>query len=104
MQPAVGELPCQGLACGSREEVFMETVTTKGVPLTGTELDESAAHPRVSWGAIFAGTVVALGVWAMLYSLGLAVGLATLDPNDPSTLKSSGIFTGIWGMIAPLLA
>jgi len=82
----------------------METVTTREVPVTGTEVVESTAHPRVSWGAVFAGTVVALGVWAMLYALGLAVGLAALDPSDPGTLKSSGIFTGIWGIIAPLVA
>jgi hypothetical protein len=40
----------------------------------------------------------------MLYALGLALGLSSLDPHDPGSLKSSGAFTGIWGLITPLVA
>jgi hypothetical protein len=83
----------------------MASVTTREVPPYGTERTEfSPAFPRISWGAVFAGAVVALGIWAMLYALGLAVGMAVLDPDDPGTVKSSGIFTGIWGLITPLAA
>jgi hypothetical protein len=82
----------------------METVTAREVPFSETELVRSTAHPRLSWGAVFAGAVVALAVWAMLYALGLAVGLLVLNPDTPSTLRASSIFTGIWGMIAPLLS
>jgi hypothetical protein len=92
------------MAFVSRGEVFMANVTTREVPLSGPEVVETTAHPRVSWGAIFAGAVVALSMWAMLLAGGLAVGLTSLDPGDPSTLRSSGIFTGLWGMIAPLVA
>jgi hypothetical protein len=60
--------------------------------------------PRISWGAIFAGAVAALGLWLMLYSFGLAVGLTALDPDNPGSLKSSGVFTGIWGLVSPLVA
>jgi len=58
----------------------------------------------MSWGAIFGGAVAALGVWMMLYALGLALGLSSLDPRNPSSLKSSGAFTGIWGLVTPLIA
>jgi hypothetical protein len=59
---------------------------------------------KISWGAIFGGTFVALGVWILLYSLGLALGLSSVDPNDPGSAKSAGIGTGIWSLIAPLIA
>jgi spore maturation protein SpmA len=59
---------------------------------------------KVSWGAIFAGTVTALGLWVLLYSLGLALGLSSINPQDTGSARSSGIFTGIWGLIAPLVA
>lgn len=58
----------------------------------------------VSWGAIFAGVVFSLGIWMLLYSFGLAVGLTAIDPNDASSLKGVGIGTGIWSLIAPLIA
>lgn len=66
--------------------------TVPGVPL------------RLSWGAIFGGTFVALGVWILLYALGLALGLSSVDPNDPGSARSAGIGTGIWSLVAPLIA
>jgi hypothetical protein len=59
---------------------------------------------KLSWGAIFGGTFVALGVWILLYALGLALGLSSVDPNNPTSAKSAGIGTGIWSLIAPLIA
>jgi len=59
---------------------------------------------KLSWGAIFGGTFVALGVWVLLYSLGLAMGLSSVDPADPSSAKAAGIGTGIWSLITPLIA
>jgi hypothetical protein len=59
---------------------------------------------HVSWGALFAGAIAALGVWVLLYSLGLALGLSTVDPNDTDTVRRTGIFTGLWGLVAPLVA
>jgi hypothetical protein len=61
-------------------------------------------RPKMSWSALFAGTVLALGVWALLYIFGLAAGLTALDPADPGTARAVGIGTGIWSIIAPLLA
>lgn len=59
---------------------------------------------RLSWGAIFGGAVAAFGLWLLLYVFGLAVGLSTLNPNDTSSLRPSGMFTGIWALVAPLIA
>ncbi len=59
-------------------------------------------HRRVSWGAIFGGTAVALGVWAMLFALGLAVGLSGIHPNE--SVRGEALFTGIWSILAPLIA
>ncbi len=59
---------------------------------------------KLSWGAIFGGAFVALGVWVLLYSLGLALGLSSVDPADPGSAKAAGIGTGIWSLIAPLIA
>lgn len=59
---------------------------------------------RVGWGAIFAGTVAALAIWMMLNALGMALGLSSIDPQDPGSLRSSGAFTGIWGIIVSLIA
>jgi hypothetical protein len=81
-----------------------ENETVRGSALSAGGDVLSPPPARISWGAIFAGAVAALGVWIMLYALGLALGLSSLDPNDPSTLKSSGAFTGIWSLVTPLLA
>jgi hypothetical protein len=59
---------------------------------------------KLSWGAILGGTFVALGVWILLYALGLALGLSSVDPANPGSVRSAGIGTGIWSLIAPLIA
>lgn len=77
-------------------------VTTQVV---GTPASVQMQGPvKVRWGAIFAGTVTAMGLWALLYTLGLALGLSSINPADASSAKSSGIFTGIWGLVSPLIA
>lgn len=64
----------------------------------------TAGRSRISWGAVFAATVVSLAVWLLLYALGLAVGLTALDPTEGGSLRAVGIGTGIWSVIAPLIA
>src|SRR5262245_19582772 len=78
-------------------EVLTEERREFGV--TPTEL--AAGHPRMSWGAIFAGAVSALGLWALLYVFGLAIGLSTIGENS---VKPASVFTGIWALITPLVA
>jgi hypothetical protein len=62
-----------------------------------------APPQRLHWGAIFGGAIAALALWAMLNALGLAFGLTAIDPSDES-LRGVGIFTGIWSIVAPLVA
>ncbi|MBL8951845.1 MAG: hypothetical protein JNK82_13770 [Myxococcaceae bacterium] len=64
----------------------------------------TGAPVKISWGAIAAGVVSALGLWALLYTLGLALGLSTVTPENAATAKASGIFAGIWGLVSPLVA
>ncbi len=63
-----------------------------------------AASARLKWGAVFGGGVAALGIAAMLYALGLALGLSWIDPQDPSSLRPSGIFSGVWMVVVSLVA
>jgi hypothetical protein len=58
----------------------------------------------LSWSAIFGGALAALAIWAMLWAFGLAIGLTALDANEPASLRGTGIFTGVWGIITPLIA
>lgn len=61
---------------------------------------------RVSWGAIFAGVVVALVVQVLLTMLGVGVGVATLDPGagDNPAVSTFSIVTGIWYVLSGILA
>ncbi len=59
---------------------------------------------KLSWSAIFGGVFAALGIWALLYALGLALGLSAINPANPESAKPSGIFAGLWGLLVPLIA
>lgn len=56
------------------------------------------------WSAVFAGTVLAIGLWILLQVLGMGVGLSAVDTDDAGNLKGIGIGTGVWSLIAPLIA
>jgi hypothetical protein len=56
------------------------------------------------WGAVFAGAAVSVGLWILLQTLGAGIGLSTVDADNPGSLRSAGIGTGIWTVIAPLVA
>ncbi|MBI5546793.1 MAG: hypothetical protein HY901_23165 [Deltaproteobacteria bacterium] len=72
----------------------MERVVEGGSVLAGRA-------PVFRWGAVFAGAVVAMGVWILLYAFGLAIGLNSLDMRNP---RSVGTWTGVWSLVAPLIA
>jgi hypothetical protein len=67
-------------------------------------VDEPTSTFHISWGAVFGGAFVALGVWILLHALGLALGLTAINPNDTNSLRGIGIGTGIWSVAAPLVA
>ncbi len=65
-----------------------------------------ALPSRISWGAVFAGGIVAVTVGMMLNVLGLAVGISTVDatmPGETPSAASFGIGAGIWLLVANLI-
>jgi hypothetical protein len=57
---------------------------------------------RLSWGAVFAGLVVATALQIVLTLLGTAVGLAAWDPGDSAS--GLGIAAGIWAILSILIS
>lgn len=58
---------------------------------------------KVSWGGVFAGVLVAIGVSMLLASLGVAIGVSAVDPRS----TDAGAFSAgaaIWGGVQLLLA
>jgi hypothetical protein len=67
-----------------------------------TVIDRRQAYLR--WSPILGGAILAIGIWVLLQVLGMGVGLAAVDTDDAGSLKGAGIGTGIWSIIAPLIA
>src|SRR5688572_16152819 len=61
-------------------------------------------HWRFSWGAVFAGAIVSIGIWLLLYVLGLGIGLTAINPAEVGSLRGAGLTTGIWSLIVPIVA
>lgn len=60
---------------------------------------------RISWGAIFAGLIVAIMVSLILSLLGLAIGAATVNPmSEANPMSGLGIGAVIWLSITTLIA
>ena len=75
---------------------------------TAVEAFRSFERPfaRISWGAIFAGAIIALATQLVLTLIGTAVGLATLNPatgQNPSG-TTLGIGAGVWLVISSLVS
>jgi hypothetical protein len=95
------------LACSaiSKKEPAMTETYVQPSPAAPAAIPISLEeHTRIRWGAVLGGAVAALGIWALLYSFGIAIGLSAVDPDDPGSLRGSGIFTGVWSVIAPIIA
>ena len=73
---------------------------------TVTEEAHTIMINKVSWGAIFAGVVVALVVQVLLTMLGVGIGVATLDPGtgDNPSASTFSISAGIWYVLAGIIA
>jgi hypothetical protein len=66
----------------------------------------NAALNKISWGAVFAGMVLALAVQFLLNLLGVGIGAAVIDPAttdnpDPSTFSIAG---GLWFVVSGIVA
>ena len=64
-----------------------------------------ALPPRISWGAVIAGAVVAVIVGLMLNVLGIAVGASAVDATGGDTPSGTtfGVVSGIWLLAANLI-
>lgn len=58
---------------------------------------------KVSWGGIFGGVLVAVGLLFLLGALGVAVGISAVDPGDTQA-STLGAGAGIWAGLSLLLA
>ncbi len=58
---------------------------------------------RVSWGGVFSGVLIAVGLLLLLTALGVAIGISAADPGqtDAGTL---GTGAGIWGALSLLVS
>lgn len=58
---------------------------------------------KVSWGGVFAGVLVAIGVSMLLTVLGVAIGITAVDAQEADA-GAIGIGTAIWGGLQLLIA
>lgn len=72
---------------------------------TDTARATTGAVRRVSWGAIFVGTVVAMALMVFFTTLGLAVGATAVDPlYEENPLSGLGVGSGIYIVLTQLIA
>ncbi|MEX1015366.1 MAG: hypothetical protein WDZ31_01375 [Phycisphaeraceae bacterium] len=69
-----------------------------------TGFDWRGIGRRVSWGAIFAGVLVALAIQLLLSVLGIGIGAAAFDPGAPGDPTAWSIGAGVWWVITGLIA
>jgi len=83
----------------------MATIVTDGVsPLHDPRLGKTPT--RISWGAIFAGVVIAIAVQLVLGILGTGIGLTMVDPVEGTTPGATGfgIGAGLYWLITTVIA
>ena len=79
-------------------------VATGLAPVDETHIRKTPT--RLSWGAIFAGVVIAVAVQLVLGILGAAIGLTMVDPVEGTTPGATGfgIGAGIYWLVTTILA
>jgi hypothetical protein len=91
-----------------KDSIMQTRVATAGQADFGVAAPEGAPAlpPRISWGAILAGGLVAVAVGAMLNVLGLAVGATAIEPAQTGETPSAGMLGmagGAWLLVANLI-
>ena len=72
---------------------------------TPIHTDNERVIRRVSWGAIFAGTVIAMALMVFFATLGIAIGAAAIDPaSEANPLSGMGVGSGIYLVVTQLLS
>ncbi len=87
----------------------MSTAGTKTTILPGAGDRVStyaSAIRRISWGAIFAGVIIAMVVQVLLGLLGFGIGIASVDPATATAETGQGFAIGmaIWWVVSSLIA
>lgn len=81
-----------------------ETATTSA-RYPGTAAPAAAlAHPRISWGAIIAGVVMALVTQLAFSLLGLGIGASAVNPYSDNPVGGLGIGAAIWTLLSVLIS
>ncbi len=75
-------------------------------PVPGDDLRTAKTPTRLSWGAVFAGVVIAVAVQLVLGILGAGIGLTMVDPVEGTTPGAAGfgIGAGIFWLITTAIA
>jgi hypothetical protein len=67
---------------------------------TATEVARGRAFPRLDWGAMFAGVLLAIAVHVVMGLVGVALGFAA----RPSDSRAIGAAAAIWALVTPFVA
>ncbi len=59
-----------------------------------------SVRSRISWAAILAGAAVAMAIYALLMSLGVAVGMSV---DDDANSRNFGTSAGVWSFTGALV-
>lgn len=78
-------------------------ITDTAAVRTGAAPSGQEAVRRVSWGAIFAGTVVAMALMILFAMLGVAIGAAAIDPLEPGGASGFGWGSGLYMLVTQIL-
>ncbi len=62
------------------------------------------AHPRISWGAIFAGVVMALVAQLAFSLLGLGLGASAANPYSDDPVGGLGVGAAVWTLLSVLIS
>ena len=77
----------------------IERVTIAAGPVVPTTIDVA----RVSWGGVWGGFCVGLGILVLLGALGMAVGTTMVGPGVPDP-EAFGMRAGLWTVVSVLIA
>lgn len=86
---------------------------SSSIPSERTTVRTATTYPvydrpfaRISWGAVFAGAIIALATQIVLALIGMAIGLATLNPATGDSPSGTALGTGaaIWLVISSLIS
>ena len=64
----------------------------------------SHAHPRISWGAVFAGAVMALVAQLAFSLLGLGLGASAANPYSDNPVGGLGFGAAVWTLLSVLIS